>query len=137
VKQTKLGQDLIEACDDILNKGKKKMRPSSAKQKGRKFQQEVRDAILYTFDSLHVDDVRSTSMGAGGEDILLSHAARSAFPYSVECKCVERINMWEAVAQAKSNSGDHTPLVAFKKNHHEAWVAIPMSHFMKLVKNDV
>jgi hypothetical protein len=112
------------------------MRPQSAKNKGRQFQKEVRDTILSTFPELHPDDVRSTSMGAGGEDILLSHAARTVFPYSVECKNVERLNIWQAVDQVKDNCGEHTPLVAFKKNRHEAWVAIPMDHFMVLSQLD-
>ena len=72
-------------------------------------------------------------MGAGGEDILLSHHARSHFPYSVECKNVERLNIWDAIKQAKDNCSEHTPLVAFKKNYHEAWVAIPMDRFMEMV----
>lgn len=109
------------------------MRPQSSKSKGRRFQKEVRDAILDTFPTLHPDDVRSTSMGAPGEDILLSHAARTCFPYSVECKNVERLNIWEAIKQAKENCADHTPMVAFKRNNHEAWIAVPMSHFMELV----
>lgn len=109
------------------------MRPQSAKAKGRKFQQEVRDVILKIFPSLHPDDVRSTSMGAPGEDILLSRAARTVFPYSVECKNVERLNIWEAIKQAKENCAEHTPLVAFKKNNHETWVAIPMDKFMELL----
>jgi hypothetical protein len=109
------------------------MKASSAKSKGRRFQQEVRDAILEKFPDLHPDDVRSTSMGAGGEDILLSSAARTAFPYSVECKNVEKIRIWEAIRQAEMNAAHHTPLVAFKKNNHEAWVAIPMDHFMELL----
>lgn len=109
------------------------MRPQSAKAKGRKLQKEVRNAILETFPTLHPDDVRSTSMGAAGEDILLSHAARTAFPYSVECKNVERLNIWEAIQQAKDNAGPHTPMVAFKRNSHEKWAAIPFDHFMELV----
>ena len=109
------------------------MRPQSAKAKGRLFQQKVRDAILKAFPFLHPDDVRSTSMGAGGEDILLSHAARTAFPYSVECKKVEKLNIWEAIKQSKDNCGEHTPLVAFARNNHEPWVAIPMDKFMELI----
>lgn len=111
------------------------MRARSAKAKGARFQKEVRDAILETFPTLHPDDVRSTAMGSPGEDILLSHAARTCFPYSVECKNVERLNIWEAINQAKENAGAHTPLVAFKRNNHEPWVAIPMQEFMEILKN--
>ncbi len=65
------------------------MRTSSAKAKGRRLQQKVRDLILETFSELEEDDVRSTSMGASGEDVLLSPLARKKFPFSVECKNVE------------------------------------------------
>lgn len=111
------------------------MRPQSAKSKGRRFQQEIRDLILSIFPSLHPDDVRSTSMGAPGEDILLSHAARTVFPYSVECKNVEKLNIWEAIRQAEENAAHHTPLVAFKRNNHETWIAVPADHFMELVND--
>ena len=69
------------------------MKTSSCKQKGRKLQQKVRDIILESFDNLREDDVRSTSMGAGGEDVLLSPAARDVFPFSVECKNQEKLNV--------------------------------------------
>jgi hypothetical protein len=59
------------------------MKPRSAKAKGRRFQQEVRDALLSNFPFLEPDDIRSTSMGASGEDILLSPAARRVYPYSI------------------------------------------------------
>ncbi len=52
------------------------MKPSSAKAKGRKFQQDIRDMMLDLAPSLEKDDIRSTSMGAGGEDLQLSPAAR-------------------------------------------------------------
>ena len=92
------------------------MKPQSAKAKGRKLQQWVRDLILESFPSLEADDVRSTSMGAGGEDVQLSPAARRLFPYSVECKSVEKLNVWGAYEQAEANSGEHEPLLIMKKN---------------------
>ena len=62
------------------------MRPSSCKAKGRRFQQQIAADILAAFPNLGEDDVRSTSMGASGEDIQLSTSARTLFPYSVEAK---------------------------------------------------
>jgi hypothetical protein len=111
------------------------MRPQSAKAKGRRFQQFVRDLLLRAAESLEEDDIRSTSMGASGEDILFSPAARKIYPYSIECKNVERLNIWDAIKQAKDNCKKYIPMVIFKKNNHEAWVAIPLSDFMKLQHN--
>jgi len=70
-------------------------------------------------------------MGAGGEDILLSPAARKIYPYSIECKNVEKLNIWEAIKQAKENAGRHIPVVCFKRNHHEAWIAMPLTKYME------
>ena len=61
------------------------MNTQSAKAKGRKLQQWVRDAIISACN-LQADDVQSRSMGAGGEDIMLSPTARAEFPFSIECK---------------------------------------------------
>ena len=40
-------------------------------------------------------------MGAGGEDLIMARAAREKFPYSIECKNVEKLNVWEAYKQAR------------------------------------
>jgi hypothetical protein len=69
-------------------------------------------------------------MGASGEDLLLSPAARKHYPFSVECKNVEKINIWEAIEQAEQYG--HTPLVAFKKNGKETHVAINLTTFMEI-----
>ena len=112
------------------------MKTQSAKAKGRKLQQMVRDLILETFSELEPDDVRSTSMGAGGEDLQLSPAARRKFPYSVECKNVEKLNVWGAYEQAAANSGKHEPLLVMKKNRKKPLVVLDLDAFMSLLKDD-
>lgn len=110
------------------------MKTQSAKAKGRKLQQWFRDLILENFTELEPDDVRSTSMGAGGEDLQLSPAARLHFPYSVEAKNCERLNVWGAYEQAEANCGDHEPLLVMKKNRKKPLVVIDAEAFMELVK---
>ena len=93
------------------------MKPRSAKNKGKRLQNKVRDLILEKFNKkLEEDDVRSITMGDSGEDILLSPAARKLFPFSVECKNQAKLNIWSSLEQAASNSGQHTPLLIFKRN---------------------
>ena len=48
------------------------MKTRSAKNKGKRLQNKVRDLILEKFTQLEEDDVRSTTMGDSGEDVLLS-----------------------------------------------------------------
>lgn len=109
------------------------MKPQSAKNKGRRLQQWVRDTLLKIFPQFTSDDIRSTSMGASGEDLLLSSAARAAFPYSVECKNVERVNIWKTWEQAESFCHpDCQPLVIIKRNNHKPLVVLDAEYFFKL-----
>tara|TARA_R110002050_G_scaffold7440_3_gene28827 strand:+ start:10103 stop:10438 length:336 start_codon:yes stop_codon:yes gene_type:complete len=110
------------------------MKTQSAKAKGRNLQKWVRDLILESYPALEPDDVRSTSMGAGGEDVQLSPAARKCFPYSVECKNVEKLNVWAAYEQAEANSGDYEPLLIMKKNRKKPLVVMDAETFINLTK---
>ena len=110
------------------------MRPASAKAKGRRLQQELRDRILAVFPELHPDDVRSTSMGAGGEDLLLSPAARAVFPFASECKNQEALSIWSALAQAEANAGPYFPLLVFKRNRSRTYVALRLDDLLALLK---
>ena len=73
-------------------------------------------------------------MGAGGEDVVMARAAREKFPFSVECKNVEKLNVWDAYEQAKANCNDYEPIVIMKKNHKKPRVVLDAEHFIKLVQ---
>ena len=109
------------------------MKTQSAKAKGRKLQQWVRDQIIEQLE-VHPEDIESRSMGAGGEDLIMSRAARERFPFSVECKNVEKLNVWEAYEQAKSNSNDYEPIVIMKKNQKKPLVVVDADFFISLFK---
>ena len=109
------------------------MKPRSAKNKGKRLQNKIRDLILEKFDSLEKDDVRSITMGDSGEDILLSPAARRLFPFSVECKNQEKLNIWSSIEQAEENSGKHTPLVIFKRNRTKTYAVLEFDKLLELL----
>ena len=66
-------------------------------------------------------------MGAGGEDIMLSAKARNMFPYSVECKNQETLNVWKAFV--------YQPLLIIKKNRKEPLAVVEANHFIELIDN--
>ena len=66
------------------------IKPSSAKAKGRNLQKWVRDQLIEQLE-IHPEDIESRSMGAGGEDLIMARAARTKFPFSIECKNCEQI----------------------------------------------
>lgn len=111
------------------------MRPSSAKAKGRRLQQYVRDLIKDTF-ALPAEDVRSTGMGQSGSDIQLSARARKAFPFAVECKNTERLQIWESWEQAAAHAGEEKlePLLVFKRNRSETLACMRIETLMTLLK---
>lgn len=111
------------------------MKTASGKAKGRKLQQLVRDKILEAFPMLEPDDCKSTSMGAGGEDVQLSPAARKLFPYSVECKARESIAVYAWYQQAKINAPkDMEPLLVIKQNYGKPLAVVDLDHYMELCK---
>ena len=74
-------------------------------------------------------------MGAGGEDVVMARAAREKFPFSIECKNVERLNVWDAYDQAIANSGDYEPLLVMKKNRKKPLVVMDAEAFISLFKS--
>ena len=107
------------------------MKAQSAKAKGRRFQQWVRNKLIEILN-IHPEDIESRSMGAGGEDLIMARAAREKFPYSVECKNQEKVNIWESYKQAVENSKDYEPILIIKRNNHKPLVLIDAEHFLKL-----
>ena len=110
------------------------MRPQSAKSKGRRLQQKIVADIYETFPELGEGDARSTSMGAGGEDIQLSAAARVLIPFSFEAKNQERVNVWDAYNQCKSNCGEHAPAVVIKKNNSDILCIVQWPTFLSMLR---
>jgi hypothetical protein len=110
---------------------------SSAKAKGRRHQQWVRDQILAHFPQLEADDVRSTSMGAGGEDVPLSPAARRLFPYSIECKAYKSFAIYKILEQAAANCPKGaTPLIIIKGDRQKPLAIVDAEHFFNISKKD-
>ena len=116
------------------------MKIKSAKAKGRNLQNLVRDKLRKVFvdnwtkiPKLEYDDIKSQTMGMGGEDIVLSPIAKKLIPYSFECKNTERLNLWSSLEQAESNCQDRQPVLIFKRNRSKIYAAIEFDHFIELI----
>jgi hypothetical protein len=114
------------------------MLTSSCKAKGRSLQKLVVQAILKAFPSLTENDVMSRPMGSQGTDVILSEAALKAFPYSVECKNVEKLNVWSSLQQTLANQKrSTTAILIVKRNHTAPYVMLPLDKFMELVTHEI
>lgn len=91
------------------NKTQKKITVSSAKSKGRNLQQWVCQKISELTGIPYVQsddqcDIHSREMGQHGMDVVLRGEALKKFPYSVECKSSESLDLVGTIEQAKNNT---------------------------------
>ena len=107
------------------------MKTQSAKAKGRKLQQWMRNLLIEKLE-VHPEDIESRSMGAGGEDLIMARAAREKFPMSIECKNQEKVNVWESYKQAEDNSGKYETVVVIKRNKVKPLVVVDAEYFVSL-----
>jgi len=111
------------------------MKTSSAKAKGRNLQKWVVSKLIEHLQ-LDEEDLESRPMGSSGEDIIMGKLSRQRFPYSVECKNQEKVNVWSAYEQAESNCKGYTPIVVMKKNNKKPLVVVDAEHFVTLHRNE-
>ena len=109
------------------------MKTQSRKAKGRRLQQQFMQLLIEKLD-IDSEDIESRAMGSGGEDLIMSKAARTKFPYSIECKNQERMNIWQAWEQANNNKGIYQPLVVIKKNGVRPLVLLDAENFLEIIK---
>jgi len=109
---------------------------ASAKSKGRRLQQYVRDSILTLFqEELTPADVSSNPMGCAGCDVVLSTRARELFPYAVECKNCESwtIPAWWVQTTANANKEGLKPALVISKNRQEPLVILRYTDYLELI----
>ena len=110
------------------------MKTRSAKNKGKRLQNKVKELLLESFKQLEEDDIRSAIMGETGEDIKLSPAARKLIPYAFESKNQDKLNIWESLKQAESNSQKGKPVLVFKRNRSKTYAVLEIQDFIDLIK---
>lgn len=113
------------------------MKIRSAKNKGKRLQNWTASKIA-EITGLKVEkdgDIESRQMGMSGVDVILRGKAKELFPFSVENKNVETLNLFAAIGQAKNNimAGTNWLLIC-KKNREDPVVIIDAEIFFKLYK---
>lgn len=108
------------------------MKTSSAKAKGRRASQEVKELLL-KYSDLQDADLIVTPSGVTGPDLLLSPLAQEFFPFAIEAKNREKIAIWEAIEQARSHlkKDQNLPVLFFKRNRSELMVCLKAEDFIK------
>lgn len=72
-------------------------------------------------------------MGASGEDIQLSPAARKLVPFQIECKNKARSQIHTYYEQAKTH-GEQEPMVIVKQDRKETLAIVELDVFLSMLK---
>ena len=129
---------------------KNKTESDERKETGKRFQELVRDAILYRFKStfswLSHDDITSCKMCGHGEDIKLKERFRAMIPVCIECRYREKgagmqtIYSWfekgsSTQSKARFYTRHHTYLSNTKGHRHSSLDNVPRRCHISVSQN--
>ena len=101
------------------------MKSRSAKNKGVRLQNAIRDLLYKFYPSLESGDIKTAVMGESGTDIKLSPLAKKSIIFDIEAKNQEKLNIWSALNQAEDNAEEgRIPLVVFKRNRSKTYAVL-------------
>lgn len=112
----------------------------SKKAKGRNLQKTVVKELLKIGEpkGLEPGDVRSTSMGASGVDVIMSPAAKKLLgDLAIECKNQEALNVTKIFFDHAAKYGKSINLLVHKRNKTEPLVTLTMTDFMNLLERAI
>jgi hypothetical protein len=115
-------------------RGRARGRGQSSKAKGRSAVVAVRDRIAAVLgvnpETMHV---KATSQL--GCDLFIAPETLARFPFAVEVKNVESLNIWAALAQAHQQAPEgQVPVVFFKRAGTSLYAALTADSFLALVQ---
>jgi hypothetical protein len=108
----------------------------SSSRKGRRGADEVAKMLLRSAPSLTRTDIRIPHTNKPGEDLAFTGTGRARFPFCVEIKFTESLNIWAAIRQAERyrpvgiRPSERLPLVFFRRAHSPVYVAVPAEVFL-------
>lgn len=112
------------------------MKRRSAKQKGKRAVFETRDLLLAHANHLTEEDIQKPIGSRKGADLVFSTKAKETYPFTVEVKNQERLNIWEALEQSETHCAETElkPLLVFRRNHSPLYVTLRFEDFLKMIR---
>lgn len=113
-------------------KGRTRTTVRGVKAKGREGVLAVRAWLLEMYPALDEDDIVVQTTSVGGSDLQLSPVARAFFPFGIESKNVQSLNVWKALKQADLNARKKglRPVLFFRRNNSDLHIALSAADFM-------
>ncbi len=107
---------------------KKEKKKINSRDKGARFERELAKKLRgYGFEA------ERGCQHAGGKDS--PDIKTNMIGIHIEAKNTEHLNMWNALEQSKRDAGENeVPVVMFKRNRSEVYVAMPLDDFVDFYK---
>lgn len=115
------------------------MKTQSAKAKGRLLQQHIAACLAELFEDMGLQpgDFRSVSMGASGEDVILSPAAKATVgDLRIEAKNRETLNVTTVFYEHANKYKGKPVILVHKRNHTKPLVTLTLPYFLELLKSN-
>lgn len=78
--------------------------------------------------------IESREMGQAGSDVKLIGEAQKLFPFAVECKRTEKLDLFGAIRQAKTNMKKGVDwIVVHRRSQEEAFVTLDADVFFEII----
>lgn len=111
------------------------MKPKSAKAKGRRLQQQLRDLLTEAF-SLDPELVKCAIMGEKGADVMvLGTTLPDPLHIAWECKAVETFSLYGCWKQTVENAqaAGRRPVLVTRRNNSAAMAVLPLEDLITLI----
>jgi len=127
-----MGEQFPTEREKIVKKLEKCLNPikiSSRKQKGRNLQKWVCEQIakLFNIEYDQQDDncpIHSREMGQSGVDVIIRGELQQRFPFAIECKSSEQLNLPQTIKQTKKNAKGKYWIIVHKRKAFKKPVVI-------------
>lgn len=106
------------------------MKTKSAKAKGRRLQNWVKEQLIKTVD-FAPQDVKTAIMGESGPDVYITGQGAQCFPYHIECKSRNKFSVYSIIENIKNVRG--VPLLVIKEDSKSPLVVIDAKHFFEVL----
>ena len=77
--------------------------------------------------------IESREMGQAGSDVKLIGDAQKLFPFAIECKRTEKLDLYGSIKQAKENQKPGTDwLLVHRRSNEEAFITMDSERFFEI-----
>lgn len=112
------------------------VKPKSAIQKGKAFMKHVVELLRHRAPHLGENEIRIGAPGVKSHDIWMTDKACEYYPFTIECKWQESLNIWACLdqAEAQNKRADRSAVLFFKRSRSDVYVAMKANEFLNLIE---